>query len=317
LPVERHPNGATSFSLSTSGEQLAIGYTGSAQFADLSLSTANDVSFGNHFVNVAMAPLGKQVAMTCAFPPSLLGVWDVEQQKFLWSKEKMPINRCAWSPGEKALAGNDTEGNLCLFDPISGSLLKKFKPAKGVDVFAWSSDGTILATAGQGVELWDTTTWDSLGIIEGLASSIRSLAWSEDGSQLALGTEFGLVQLLDVADRRLIATTSIPGVADPAPGARYVMGKSAAALFVQEIESGERVGTYLHLTANRWVSISREGHFQGSARVQDELLYVAELDDGTQQVCTAAEFGKRFGWKNDPAKVALARDVGEVEDADK
>jgi hypothetical protein len=34
-------------------------------------------------------------------------------------------------------------------------------------------------------------------------------------------------------------------------------------------------------------------------------VYVAQTDDGRQETYTPAEFQKKYGWKNDPAKAIL------------
>ena len=47
------------------------------------------------------------------------------------------------------------------------------------------------------------------------------------------------------------------------------------------------------------------GHYRGSPGVEDYILYVAQLDDGSNVTLTPAEFAARFAWKNDPEKATL------------
>ena len=47
------------------------------------------------------------------------------------------------------------------------------------------------------------------------------------------------------------------------------------------------------------------GHYRGSPGVEDQIVYVALLPDGSQRTYTPAEFAKTFGWKNDPEKAEL------------
>ena len=39
--------------------------------------------------------------------------------------------------------------------------------------------------------------------------------------------------------------------------------------------------------------------------VEDQIVYVAMLADGSQRTYTPAEFAKTFNWKNDPEKAEL------------
>ena len=47
------------------------------------------------------------------------------------------------------------------------------------------------------------------------------------------------------------------------------------------------------------------GHYRGSPGVEDQIVYVALLPDGSQRTYTPAEFAETFGWKNDPEKAEL------------
>ena len=51
--------------------------------------------------------------------------------------------------------------------------------------------------------------------------------------------------------------------------------------------------------------LSPGGHYRGSPDVERELVVVAVLDDGRQEVLTLAEFADRYGWQNDPDKARL------------
>lgn len=47
------------------------------------------------------------------------------------------------------------------------------------------------------------------------------------------------------------------------------------------------------------------GHYRGSPGVEDQIVYVAMLDDGSQRTYTPAEFAETFHSKNDPEKADL------------
>ena len=50
---------------------------------------------------------------------------------------------------------------------------------------------------------------------------------------------------------------------------------------------------------------SDSGHYRGRPGVEDQIVYVALLPNGSQRTYTPAEFAKTFGWKNDPEKAEL------------
>ena len=47
------------------------------------------------------------------------------------------------------------------------------------------------------------------------------------------------------------------------------------------------------------------GHYRGSPGVEDQIVYVAMHEDGSQRTDTPAEFAAKFNWKNDPEKAEL------------
>jgi hypothetical protein len=59
------------------------------------------------------------------------------------------------------------------------------------------------------------------------------------------------------------------------------------------------------LTGDHWLCFGPTGHYRGSPGVEDQFVYVAMLDDGSQRTYTPAEFAKTFNWKNAPEKAEL------------
>ena len=59
------------------------------------------------------------------------------------------------------------------------------------------------------------------------------------------------------------------------------------------------------LTGDHWLCLGPTGHYRGSPGVEDQIVYVAMLEDGSQRTYTPAEFAETFGWKNDPDKATL------------
>ena len=45
--------------------------------------------------------------------------------------------------------------------------------------------------------------------------------------------------------------------------------------------------------------------------MEDCIVYVAQLDDGSQITLSAAEFSRKFGWKNNPEMATLFKLEGD------
>jgi WD40 repeat protein len=101
-----------------------------------------------------------------------------------------------------AMSHRDT---IRLWDAVTGKLLRQIKtsPLHGVETLAFSSDGRILASAGEDlkVTLWEVATGRELanGLV-GHAAGIKSVAYSPDRRALASASRDGTVILWDVAD---------------------------------------------------------------------------------------------------------------------
>jgi hypothetical protein len=74
-----------------------------------------------------------------------------------------------------------------------------------------------------------------------------------------------------------------------------------------------------------WLCVSPEGHYRGGpldrpaspeqpdegtdpaglAAVEEHIVYVAQLDDGSNVTLSPQEFRAKFGWQNDPKKARL------------
>ena len=72
------------------------------------------------------------------------------------------------------------------------------------------------------------------------------------------------------------------------------------------METNRRLGLlFPWLTGDHWLCLGPTGHYRGSPGVEDQIVYVAMLPDGSQRTYTPAEFAKTFNWKNDPEKAEL------------
>ncbi|MEU0882319.1 hypothetical protein ABZ345_27220 [Lentzea sp. NPDC005914] len=84
---------------------------------------------------------------------------------------------------------------------------------EAISLMRFSPTGSVLAVStDQTVQLWNTATGELYSVLAGAALSARSLAFSSDGTMLAIGDGAGGIALWDVTDvLQPRATTSLPG----------------------------------------------------------------------------------------------------------
>ncbi|KAL5335585.1 WD40-repeat-containing domain protein [Aspergillus crustosus] len=135
-----------------------------------------------------------------------VNVWDAATGDLHFSPESDDaFESVAFSPDSKQLATGHLNGNICLWDTVTGALLKalaghknragsmKVSELVGADFFdlnvkalAWSADSKLLASGSSDrtTKLWDPATGDLLKTLV-LSEEVLSVAFSSDGQQIA------------------------------------------------------------------------------------------------------------------------------------
>jgi hypothetical protein len=84
---------------------------------------------------------------------------------------------------------------------------------------------------------------------------------------------------------------------------RRFIGSDLNGLIAYDAVSNRRLGTmWAELPDGHWMCVGPTGHCRCSKGVAKHVVYVAQLDDGSNITLSPQEFAKRFGWKNDPRK---------------
>jgi hypothetical protein len=83
---------------------------------------------------------------------------------------------------------------------------------------------------------------------------------------------------------------------------RIVAPSGAVRIF--DSGTGELQFAFVPLRHEQAVIISPDGHWHGTVRADQEIVYVVETKEG-QEVLSPKEFEERYDWKNDPARVPL------------
>ncbi len=159
------------------------------------------------------------------------------------------------------------------------------------------------------------------------AYRLRDLADGKDGALLPYGHGMYLAHPIWSPDGRLLAKSCFDGIdlwrADLrervrklplaggasqiafSPDGKRLAGLSGERLFIWETDSGRLLGVRMLGRRNNGLTFTADGHYTGNSRVERGIVMVVEKDDGTQETLEPADFERKYGFRNDPAKVRL------------
>jgi WD40 repeat protein len=223
-------HGVASFTLSPDGKTLAA-----AEYWDLDTKgvskrciTLWDIPSGKPKETLpletpgalAFSPDGKVLAQSIHFfKENRLDRAEVRRHDLVTGKDlpallntvgKNPINRMAFSPDGRTIAGVDTGCNVLLWDTASVKLRAAFKQGdrRWISSVTFSPDSKILAlSVGDSpnrdhqpglIVLLDAATGQRLHTLTGHTNAVMSVAFSPDGKLLASGARDRTVRLWDV-----------------------------------------------------------------------------------------------------------------------
>lgn len=173
----------------------------------------------------------------------------------------------AFSPDGTRIATSQGDGSVKVWDTETGKLILA-RPGRAGDFIplALTSDGARLASGGSDaiVHIWDLTTGDELRVLNantdtailehtGNYFGLTALAFSRDGTRLAVASVNGTVRLWDVASGKTISTlccdtAQADSVAFSPDGTRVATGSQDGNVIVWDASSGRVLFTFVHNT---------------------------------------------------------------------
>lgn len=128
---------------------------------------------------------------------------------YIFSGHTGTIFKAAWSPDGFRIASASADKTVKVWDAVTGTKLQTYKGhADWVLALAWSPDGKFIASGGANgastatasdktVQVWEAATLKLLYTFREHQDSIRSLAWSPDGSRIASASYDNTVKVWD------------------------------------------------------------------------------------------------------------------------
>ena len=183
----------------------------------------------SHSINaVAISPDGKQLAL--ASDDWIVRLLDAATGEILQPLKGHQdlVNAITFSPDGKKLASASWYDVIKIWDTATGAALQTIpnQSKDPVQAVAFSPDSKQLASASRDtVRLWDSTTGAALQMLGGHSWSISpwsigrhslsiiiTIAFSQDGKQLASASDGSEVKLWDIATKAILQTLRVEGV---------------------------------------------------------------------------------------------------------
>lgn len=207
-------SGPSSSAGSATAAPLAAGGPTWTAPADPKLSVAWESERQDNYIEVlAFAPDGRTFAWSDG---SSIKVWDAEgTEQAVWSGHDDYVTDLAYSPDGGTLASVGEDGTLRLWDVATGQAsVVQVEPEGGDELLAvaWKPDGTALVTGGESdvpLRVHGPDAQVEKEITTG--GSTVSLAFSPDGSKLAVGQVYGLHVLETATWTKLASAGSLDG----------------------------------------------------------------------------------------------------------
>jgi WD40 repeat protein len=209
-------------------------------------------------------------------------IWDVSAGKLERTSEPLSAGFCetigytrlAWSTDVSRLAAALADGSVVLVDAESGEISQPILQLRGPGFdLEWSPDGTmLLATSAEGpAGLWSAASGKAQSLDARFpGQDLTAARWPPDSRRVLLGCETATVQQgYDVIGDRPL---------------------------------GKLIG---RISGDQWIVIGPDGHYRGTRKIDEHIVYVALTEDGRQETYAPSAFRAKFRWKNDPSKAYL------------
>lgn len=240
--------------------------------------------------DLAFAPGDHTLAM--ADGDGTVGVWPIGRPRFpqTLAGDRGPVADVAYSPDGALLASTAADGGVRLWSAADGRQVGALGGAQLMTSVDFSSDGRLLAAGTwKWARLWDVARRRLVASLPVGRDADALVAFSRDGSTLAVGDDSGTARVWDVASRRLRGaplherSDGISALALAPDGSRLAAGIYGGPVRVWDLGSRPRLRRMRggHDNTVTGVDFSPDGAQLASAGT-DQTVRLWRLADGAQ-----------------------------------
>ena len=334
LQQDGHHDWIRSVSWSSDGQRLASSSNdGTVRIWEI--ASGRELRIEGHLSiveDIAWSPDGQQLAF-CGWNKAVL-VWDtISPGKTMILKGDIDwIRSVAWSPDGRKLASGDHSGDLRVWNMPGGDKMLELKEHPGfINSIAWSSDSSLLASVSDdGIDnndddddgflrVRDITTGELILERDMSPESANVLAWSPNGTQIALGGSSGIVHVFDVSKGEEILqlighTDVIFSLAWSPDGSKLASGSGEGDIRVWDIVSGQELLLLRgHTGIVRALAWSPDGTLLASGG-DDETIRIWDGSNGWQLFRLEKHLDRisSVAWSSDGSRLASASADGTI-----
>jgi WD40 repeat protein len=172
-------------------------------------------------------------------------IWRVSDGRLLhtmtiqwWTQ----VRSVAFSPTNSTLAASAVEGEIVLWDALTGNYTQYFSHGAIVDCIAFAPSGNLIASGGRNgkIRIWDIVNRSLVAELDNV-QRVSGLAFSPNGSLLISVSTPGQLRIWDLSDGQLLSTTSISDtwlcLAVSPTGNLLAIGGSSGTIRIYEIDN--------------------------------------------------------------------------------
>jgi WD40 repeat protein len=168
---------------------------------------------GSHTYDISCSPNGKTLVVVDH--DNNIALWDAASGKEIrrWeSGREHSATQITFAPDGKTLASAGWDGRVWLWDPATGMEMRRMKSNNLIYTqdqhLTFSADGKLIASSNHrvGARVWDAATGQARLVIDPGKPSVEALAFSPNGSMLAVACDDGRVRVYGtIADKTIKA----------------------------------------------------------------------------------------------------------------